>query len=306
MNNSGVFGIVFCAFILLGCTGKNDKKTAISQDILIEDFDFAKDAVFDTLNIPEHLKKTVIAISALNVYETGSLAKGQKDPPANFNNAEKLYQIASEQELFTLADNRNSAVAVYAAIGLLEKQPRYLESVFSKLLSRKQKVHVQNGCVISDDNPAEPVYWKRYYQLKPDELRSDLPLKKLDSMLLFSPDSSELILSTALRNRIYPDVLKKQIVNLAFSHHRMPAMLYLSTWYKKDYAVQLQKEYIEMLGNKTVDDTRKRKYLAELLSFNNPRNRKVILGYIKKDSLCRDEETILSRLEFNGITPEDY
>ncbi|SFN09050.1 hypothetical protein SAMN05421594_0954 [Chryseobacterium oleae] len=240
MKVSGIFAVIL-TITLFSCHQKEEKKPVIT-DLLTDDFDYTKDAVFDSLNVPQHLRKIVKDISSLNIYETEQGGKGATDTPANFRNFKKLYKAASEQELLALTDNKNSVLAVYASIGLSEKDNQYTIPVFQKMLNRRGTVHIQNGCILSNDHPAEPVYWAQYYKLKPEELNSDQDLKQLDSMILFMPESSELILTTALRNRIFSDGLKKQIAKQAFENHRQPALKYLNSWHKKEYADLLQKE----------------------------------------------------------------
>ncbi|MDP9960359.1 hypothetical protein [Chryseobacterium lathyri] len=264
-----VFSIVF----LFSCNKKKEKEPVIT-DLLVDSFDFTKDAVFDSTNVPQHLRKIVKDISTLNIYETEQGGKGALDTPANFKNFKKLYKAASEQELLLLTDNKNSVVAVYASVGLSEKNNKYTVPIFQKILKRKGIIHIQNGCILSDDHPAEPVYWKQYYKLKPEELNSDPSLKQLDSMVLFMSNSSDLILTTALRNRTYSVGLKNQIAKQAFEHHRQPALLYLHSWHKKEYAELLQKELASLIENDSIDAGRKRTYISMLLSLNNPGNKK--------------------------------
>lgn len=303
MKVSGIFAVIL-TITLFSCHQKEEKKPVIT-DLLTDDFDYTKDAVFDSLNVPQHLRKMVKNISAINVYDTGVEGKG---PPIynNFENFKKLSASASEQELLSLTDNKNNAVAVYAAIGLLDKNKQYTVPVFQKMLNRKGTMHIQNGCILSHDHPAEPVYWTQYYKLKPEELHSDQDLKQLDSMILFMPESSELILTTALRNRTYSDGLKNQIAKQTFENHRQPALKYLNSWHKKEYADLLQKEFANLIENDSINIAHKRDYVAMLLSFNNPGNKKTILNYLKKDGRWKEDHEIMSRLENNGIFSEDY
>lgn len=303
--NVARFFAVACIVFLFSCQKKEEKKLVVSEQ-LIDCFDFTKDAVFDTLGVPPHLRKIVKDISTLNVYETEEGGKGATETPANFKNFTKLIDTASESELLALTDNKNNVVAVYAAIGLQEKNNLYMVSVFEKIINRKGKIHIQDGCIISEDHPAEPVYWNHYYKLNPQQLNSDSGLKQLDSMLLFMPDSSELILTTALRNRTYSEGLKKQIAKQAFEHHRLPALLYINSWHKKEYAAPLQKEFLELIKNDSLDTDHKRYYLSELLSFNNVGNKKAILNYLKQDSSWKEDDKILYQMEKNGISANDY
>ncbi|NML72258.1 hypothetical protein HHL23_21075 [Chryseobacterium sp. RP-3-3] len=90
-----VLGILCAIFIIsLSSCNKKEEKTPVMSDLLIDDFDFTKDAVFDTLNVPQHLRKIVKDISFLNVYETGQGGKGAVETPANFRNFKKLYNKA--------------------------------------------------------------------------------------------------------------------------------------------------------------------------------------------------------------------
>lgn len=305
MKLSGIFRIVFIVLLpLISCHQKEEKRPAVA-DLLTEEFDFAKDAVFDTLNVPAHLKEIIKDISSLNIYETEQGGKGAIGTPANFKNYRKLYNKASEKELLTLTDNKNNVVAVYAAVGLLEKNNTYTVPVFQKILNRKGTMHIQNGCLLSDDCPAEPLYWWHYYQLKPEQLATDQDLKHLDSMILFRPDASEPILATALRNRTYSAGLKNQIAKQAFENHRTPALLYLNSWHKKEYSDHLQQEFIRLIEDDSIDDGHKKEYVSILLSFNNKKNKRTLLNHIKKNSLSKEDSQIRLQLENNGISSED-
>ncbi|ROI06389.1 hypothetical protein EGI16_00335 [Chryseobacterium sp. G0240] len=185
--------IVSFAFILLNCNQKNNDSVPLENDILVEDFNFTENAIIDTLEVPEYLKSVVKSISSLNIYETGVLGKGQTHSP-NFENYKHLLQLASDKDLLLLTENKNNAVAVYAAIGLVKRKPGKVTDLFKKLLDKRSRIHVQNGCLISEDNLAEPLYWKYYHSLKPEQLRSDPDLKKLNSMILPGQGFSEYIL----------------------------------------------------------------------------------------------------------------
>lgn len=65
----------FLSIFLLGC--KKEKKADYSE--LIEVVDYSKDVVFDTLYVPEHLRSIVKQISEINVYQTKTLGKVQKN-----------------------------------------------------------------------------------------------------------------------------------------------------------------------------------------------------------------------------------
>jgi len=301
MRFSGIFAVAL-TISLFSCNKKEDKKPVISD--LIDNLDFTKDAVFDSTNVPQHLRKIVKDMSSLNVYETEEGGKGAIDTPLNFSNFRKLYKAASEEELLTLTDNKNQAVSVYSAIALTEKNPQYLENVFQQFLNRNEIVHTQNGCIYDNHKIAEPLYWS-YFQSVKNNIQSDEILQNLDTQIIFNSNSSDELLKNAFENRIYSGAYKKQIEDLAFRYHKIPAIIYLTDQHKREYSVKLQKEYSQMLENENLFKGAKQRYLVKFLSFNNPENRDIILDYLKKDTIFSDQYPILFQLKNNGISPNE-
>ena len=295
------FILLILIFSLFGC--KKEEKTDYVD--LIEVLDNSKDAVFDTLSVPEYLIPIVKQISGINTYETGVLGKGVTESP-NFENFKKLNKLASEDELLSLLNNKNKTVAVYASIGILDKKPELIDKIFLSFLNMKTKIHTQNGCIIGDQNLAEPLYRKYLYSLDDKAQRSDRMLQKLDSIIIFGKNSPESLLQEALRYKVYPKNYRKRIEILAFKEHKIPAIRYLSHWHKGDYSGFLQKELISLVENDSLGDIQNKMYLSDLLSFRNPNNKDFILNYIKKDTLYSNEYEILHQLESNGIQSGEY
>lgn len=296
-----IFIIAVSFTVLFNC--KKEKSAGYSD--LIEVLDDSKDAVFDTIKVPQHLRKTVTKISAINTYENGTLAKGEQRS-ANFENFLKLKEIASKDELLSLLDNDNKTVSVYASIALVEKKPELVDQIFQKFLHAKTKVHTQYGCIVGDQNPAEPLYRKYASSLALNEIRDDVMLKKLDSLIIFDQNSPESLLQEAFRYRIYPKNYRKRIEILAFKHHKISAINYLDHWHKGDYSIPLQKELSSLIENDTLLSINKTMFLARLLSFKNPANKKVILNEIKRDTISLTDHEISSQLEYSGISYDDY
>jgi len=295
--------ITVAVICMYGCKKDNSKAGSIN---LVEDFDVTKDAVFDTVAVPQHIRKIVKDISGINVYETSALAKGAI-VSENFENFKKLKEIASDDELVSLLNNKNKVVAVYAAISLWEKKPELTDQIFQQFLQLKTQIRTRNGCIVDDQNPAEPLYIQYINALDDKDVIHDARLKKLDSLIIFSPNPSESLLTEVFRYKLYPKQYNKQIEKLAFTTHKIPAINYLNRWYKGDYTNLLQKEFSSIITNDTLIDINKQKALADLLSFRNPANKKVILDYIKKATLSVKEHEILIELENNGIFPgKDY
>ncbi|WP_375191076.1 hypothetical protein [Chryseobacterium sp.] len=300
MRFSRFLYLPFLAVFLLGCI--KEKKADYSE--LIEVVDYSKDVVFDTLHVPEHLRSIVKQISEINVYQTKNIGKGA-EKSANFENFKELKRLASDEELLALIHNKNRIVAVYSAIGLLDRKPEVLDKIFLNFLNLKSQIHIQDGCIIGDQNPAEPLYYAYLYSLDNENLRTDSKLQKLDSIIIFSSNSSESLLQEALRYKLYPKTFRKPIEIQAFKNHKISAINYLNHWYKGNYSNLLQKEYISIIKNDSFGYS-KRKVLTELLSFKNPANKNVILDYLKKDTLLEDENEIIWKLNDNGILDGEY
>ncbi|MBK1897562.1 hypothetical protein [Chryseobacterium paridis] len=272
---------------------------------MIDTWDNSKDAIFDTLRVPQHLRNIVTRISRINTYQTDVMGKSV-EKPANAENFKKLVQLASEDELLSLINNRNKTVAVYASVGLLERKPELIDKVFSNFLNLKTTIHTQNGCLVGDLNPAEPLYHKYCYSLPAKNRQSDQLLKKLDSIIIFNPNSPKSLLLEVFRYKNFPKNYRKRIETLAFKNHEIFAAIYLSHWHKSDYIDALQKEFISIIKNDTLVGISKRIYLKELLSLRNPANKEFILNYLKKDTLFSDEIEITRELETNDIFPDEY
>lgn len=303
MNRIRIIIVAAAVICIYGCKKDNSKAESFS---IIEDLDVTRNAVFDTVAVPQHIRKIVKDISGLNVYETSVLAKGATISE-NFENFKKLKKSASDDELISLLNNKNKVVAVYAAIGLWEKKPELTNQIFQQFLKVKTQIHTRNGCIVGDQNPAEPLYSQYINALDDKDIIHDARLKKLDSLVIFSPNPSENLLTEVFRYKLYPKQYNKQIEKLAFTHHKISAINYLNHWYKGDYSNLLQKEFSSIITNDTLMDVNKQKALVDLLSFRNQANKKVILDYIKKDSLSVKEHEILIELENNGIFPgNDY
>lgn len=292
--------LILSANFLFNC--QKEKKTDYTD--VIEVFDNTKDAVFDTVTVPQYLRSIVKQISGINTYETGVLGKGQEQSE-NFENFKKLTGAASDDELVSLLNNKNKTVAVYASVGLLNRKPELLEEIFQKFLNLTTTIHTQNGCIVGDQNPAEPLYSAYYRSLDLKNVRTDSKLRKLDSLIIFNPNSPESLLQEAFRYRVYSKNYRKRIEELAFKNHSMDAVRYLVHWHKGDYAEGIQKELMVMIKNDSLPYNKKM-FLSELLSFRNPENKEFILAYLKKDTLFSDDHEILKELEANGIFPGEY
>jgi len=112
-------------------------------------------------------------------------------------------------------------------------------------------------------------------------------------------------LQEAFRYRMYPKSFIKRIEVLAFKNHDLSAINYLNKWHKGDYSDLLQKEFIAIVKNDSLN-INKKKYLVDLLSFNNVENKDFIINYLKKDTISSDDVEIIWKLNDNSIFEDEY
>ena len=291
--------------VFLQCKKEEKKNEQVFAEDLVVTLGPKGKPVLDTFAVPEHLKDIVKTISYNNIYETEVRPKGDDELPF-YSEFLKLKSKASEKALLQLTNNKNKVVAVYASTALIERNPKFAECTFQKFVNTKDSVYIMNGCLVGYENASDEIYWSYYYRLKPEQFAKDKTLQKLDSLTIYSKNSSELLLSTALKNRRYPIPFNRRIQQLAFTEKRIPAMFYLSNWYKGIYSEKLQKEFKNVYLTDTIYTGRKLVYFTELLSFKNPANKAFILQCLKEDSTLTDEFTVSSQLESNGVFPHEH
>jgi hypothetical protein len=103
------------------------KKKKADYSELIEVVDYSK--MWFLIHVPEHLRSIVKQISEINVYQTEYIGKGA-EKSLILKNFKELKRLASDEELLALIHNKNRIVAVYSAIGLLDRKPEVLDKFF--------------------------------------------------------------------------------------------------------------------------------------------------------------------------------
>lgn len=295
---------IFFIFILFGCKNEKDNKY---PKILIDVIGSKGKPIVDTINIPQNLRKIVADISKFNIYQTSSLAKGQKII-YNFENYKKLQKLASNDELVGLTNNKNLVVSLYAANALAEKEYPEIDKIFNRFINNRQSVYTENGCIVGDRNISIPFYEKYIYSTKYIERQTDKNLKIFDSIIIFNNNSNDELIRFSLQNRLYSNKFRKRIETIAFKNNNKDAILYLSNWFKADYSNQLQREFKKLLGNDSLNSFQFQTYIKELASFQNINNNKFIIEKLKKDTIWKQDETRLDMIWFlsrKGISIND-
>jgi hypothetical protein len=80
------------------------------------------------IHVPEHLRSIVANFRNQCISDGIHWERCRKI--TNFENFKELKRLASDEELLALIHNKNRIVAVYSAIGLLDRKPEVLDKFF--------------------------------------------------------------------------------------------------------------------------------------------------------------------------------
>ncbi|WP_313267358.1 hypothetical protein [Epilithonimonas vandammei] len=297
----------YASIILIFFSCKKEKEAYLSSDQLVEVLGPKEKGVFDSINVPLNIKEEVKSISSLNYFDTGVIGKGNPDieSVSPFSEFEKLKIKADIKELYRLTFNKNLAVSLYSSIAVAEKIPNLAPVFYSRLLNVKQKIYSENGCLVGDLNPSEIFYNEYLRKVDENQERTDLILQKLDSISIYSKNTTTYVLNQALRHRIYPESFQDRLEELAFAEENPYTLLYLSRNFRERYKNRLEKSivvYLKKVVNEQYSDYSKNKLTVELMKFKNPDNKDLIERLSKNNSILRVDEEDKQLKKSNGIT----
>lgn len=297
----------YASIILIFFSCKKEKEAYLSSDQLVEVLGPKEKGVFDSINVPLNIKEEVKSISSLNYFDTGVIGKGNPDieSVSPFSEFEKLKMKADIKELYRLTFNKNLAVSLYSYIAVAEKIPNLTPVFYSRLLNVKQKIYSKNGCLVGDLNPSEIFYNEYLRKVDENQERTDLILQKLDSISIYSKNTTTYVLNQALRHRIYPESFQDRLEELAFAEENPYTLLYLSRNFRERYKNRLEKSivvYLKKVVNEQYSDYSKNKLTVELMKFKNPDNKDLIERLSKNNSILRVDEEYKQLKKSNGIT----
>ena len=300
-----VLKYAFIILIFFSC--KKEKEAYLSSDQLVEVLEPKEKGVFDSINVPLNIKEEVKSISSLNYFDTGVIGKGNPDieSVSPFSEFEKLKMKADIKELYRLTFNKNLAVSLYSYIAVAEKIPNLTPVFYSRLLNVKQKIYSKNGCLVGDLNSSEIFYNEYLRKVDENQERTDLILQKLDSISIYSKNTTTYVLNQALRHRIYPESFQDRLEELAFAEENPYTLLYLSRNFRERYKNRLEKSivvYLKKVVNEQYSDYSKNKLTVELMKFKNPDNKDLIERLSKNNSILRVDEEYKQLKKSNGIT----
>lgn len=297
----------YASIILIFFSCKKEKEAYLSSDQLVEVLGPKEKGVFDSISVPLNIKEEVKSISSLNYFDTGVIGKGNPDieSVSPFSEFEKLKMKADIKELYRLTFNKNLAVSLYSYIAVAEKIPNLTPVFYSRLLNVKQKIYSKNGCLVGDLNPSEIFYNEYLRKVDENQERTDLILQKLDSISIYSKNTTTYVLNQALRHRIYSESFQDRLEELAFAEENPYTLLYLSRNFRERYKNRLEKSivvYLKKVVNDQYSDYSKNKLTVELMKFKNPDNKDLIERLSKNNSILRVDEEYKQLKKSNEIT----
>ncbi len=301
-----IYLFILLFLIFFNCKEKEKTQKDLRSENLVEVLGPKEKGIFDSLKVPNHLKKEVKSISNLNYFDSGVI--GQENPDIKyatpFSEFEKLKKKASIKEIYQLTFNNNTVVSLYSYTAVAEKIPKLNPIFYSRLLNIQKEIYSKNGCIVGNLKPSE-IFYDEYLK-NVDEISEgkDLILRKLDSVSIYHNNTTPYVLNQALKHRIYPESFQKRFENLAFKQENPYVLIYLSKKFRERYKNQLQKSIISYL-KETIDepypDYCKNTLTVELMRFKNPDNKNLIEKILKNNFILKNDEKVNQLKKSNGI-----
>ena len=207
-------------------------------------------------------------------------------PSENYQNFERLKEIATKRDLEVLTDHENATVACYASWGLADASYAGLDRILHKFISNDRGIISFSGCLKSPGNVSSSLYHRYWNRIEAMNRSSDPILYRLDSVVLFSADPPWLIMTRVLENRVYQGAYKTRLAELAFEHNNLQAIFYLSEWYKGEYAERIRKALLAYLKSEEFEKAGTTDYyktVEELIRYNDPEVKEAIVEKMMSD-----------------------
>lgn len=293
-------------FIFFNCK-KEDRKKDLYSTELIEVLGPKDKGLYDSIDVPENIKDEVKKISSFNYFDTGvlGLQNSNNEFATPFSEFEKLKKKATIKEIYQLTFNKNLVVSLYSYISVAESIPELTPLFYSRLLNLKKEIYSQNGCIIGDLPPSQIFYDEYLKNINEDTQATDLILRKLDSISIYSNDTTTYVLNQALKHKVYPEYFHNRLEELAFTKQNPYVLLYLTKHFRERYKDRLQKtiiSYLEKTADDSYQDFSKNSLILELMRFKNPDNKNLIEKLLKNNFSLENSDDVNLLKKPNGIT----
>lgn len=297
---------IVALLVFLSCKeNKNGQKDKYSADF-VEVLGPKGKGIFDSVNVPNHLKNEIKGISKLNYFDSGVEGKkfSYNEEISPFTEFLKLKSKANIKELYQLTFNKNQVVSLYSYIAVAERIPELNPIFYSRLLNIKDKIYSENGCLVGELHPSEIFYNEYLNQVDEDQTKDDKTLRKLDSISVFNSNATKYVLNQALRHRIYPECFQKRFEELAFERKDPYALLYMSKNFRERYKGKLPLtiiSYLKITANNQYQDYSRNALILELMKYKNPSNKNLIEKLLENNFILKDNKEVNLLKEANGI-----
>lgn len=194
------------------------------------------------------LENIIQNISKINVVEHAQIGDGSRIDDndngniiesENYKNYKQLIEIASIKDLLKLTKHKNATVVCYASWALADTSYFDLKSILHKFIKNDRVIISYTGCIKSPENISIELYHRYWNNVEISKRQNDKLLFELDSTILYSKNSDNLLLFRALNNRIYDEKFNNQISYLAKKKGNEDAILYLNNWKNTKYCDSL-------------------------------------------------------------------
>lgn len=226
-----------------------------------------------------------------------------------YQDFEKLRDNSDLEYLVELTAHKNSIVKCYASWALADRDYPQIDEVLKSFLAKDDTFTMHTADMKDFESLSVSLYHRYWNRLNPQEKEKDEKIQKLDSIILYSPNTDWLLTLRAFDNRIYPRSFHPRIEELAFDEHNQSAIFYLSNWYKAEYHQELKTALIEYLNKTEFENVGVGEYyqvILELLNFRDEKIEAVVVNKLRTDFHWEnDRQRFISLLHDHSIYESD-
>lgn len=207
-------------------------RNLITIFLLISQLVFSQNS--DSNLVTKKTEKIAEAIAKDGMYKSAGIGvAGTK--PVQWNNFEKLKEVATNKELYILSNHSSSAVRCYSFQALAERKDPNTFKVLLEHLKDNQPIETFQGCILGSESVGDfflDVVTPKYISLKAYKL-TEKERSKVDSILIFDPDI-ELAAKSDRLQKIKPEPQYYQRIKTIYLSDNNPSALIALSKYQKD------------------------------------------------------------------------
>ena len=233
-------------------------------------------------------------------------------PSSQYKRFQKLKKKISYKELIELSKHENSTIRTYASIELIQSNKGNVPELLLTELRKNEMVETFDGCTI-DVEPISSIIYHEYWnkirieasRIKGNNyeqglaiqkaLATDLTIKKLDSILIYSEKEVYwLLYKRTFENRKHTDGYLSRIKELAFSKNNAYAFDYLKKYYSSEYSEELE-NYLKSDFSKAKFQTENEifylhSFIKTLLEIKNEEFKKIAIHKLRTEDVWKSRK----------------